>query len=229
MFYGLRDQLYYSTNDGAVIFMDLRTGRYIGLNERSSKAFLSVVAGGGHVDSCPDPSLVPLIEGGYLRRTSEASGLGKVKSIPLPHGDLAYIEPDIAARFAPSWYLTFKATVWQLFALVALRIWSLEALMKALSSPAPAKPTASRTLENYPQKLGMAFAKTALLLGQADRCLDRSLAMFALLRRAGIACELVIGLRHRPFAAHSWVQSKGIVLNDRLENVLTFEPVAVLG
>lgn len=52
-------------------------------------------------------------------------------------------------------------------------------------------------------------------IGQPS-CLERSLALWCLLRRNGIEAELRIGAQAngREFAAHAWVEWDGIVLND---------------
>jgi len=38
----------------------------------------------------------------------------------------------------------------------------------------------------------------------------------------------VIGIRPDPFLAHCWVQHKGLVLNDDIDNVRTFTPILVI-
>src|SRR5262245_32902185 len=47
-------------------------------------------------------------------------------------------------------------------------------------------------------------------------CLQRSLALWLLLRRQGIQSELQFGTRKNAgrFEAHSWIEIEGIVLND---------------
>jgi hypothetical protein len=47
------------------------------------------------------------------------------------------------------------------------------------------------------------------------RCLQRAAATCCLLRRHGIAAEMVIGARLLPFQAHAWVEVKGRVVNDK--------------
>jgi Transglutaminase-like superfamily len=46
-------------------------------------------------------------------------------------------------------------------------------------------------------------------------CLHRSAATTCLLRRAGIAAQLVIGTQTIPFRAHAWVEVGGEVVNDK--------------
>jgi hypothetical protein len=45
-------------------------------------------------------------------------------------------------------------------------------------------------------------------------CLQRSVVTTWLLRRHGIAAELVIGCRPLPFESHAWVEVDGLVVND---------------
>jgi hypothetical protein len=46
-------------------------------------------------------------------------------------------------------------------------------------------------------------------------CLQRSAVAACLLRRHGVAAELVIGYRALPFESHAWVEVDGRVVNDR--------------
>jgi hypothetical protein len=46
-------------------------------------------------------------------------------------------------------------------------------------------------------------------------CLQRSAALTRLLRRHGIAANLVIGAQQIPFRAHAWVEVDGRVVNDK--------------
>ncbi len=46
-------------------------------------------------------------------------------------------------------------------------------------------------------------------------CLQRSSAATRLLRRSGIAAEMVLGAQLLPFRAHAWVEVDGAVVNDK--------------
>jgi hypothetical protein len=50
-------------------------------------------------------------------------------------------------------------------------------------------------------------------------CLHRSLTLWWLLRRQGVASELRIGVRKEQgrFEAHAWVERAGVALNDRAD------------
>jgi len=47
------------------------------------------------------------------------------------------------------------------------------------------------------------------------RCLQRSAATTVLLRHAGLAAEMVIGVQPCPFRAHAWVEVAGRIVNDK--------------
>ena len=59
-------------------------------------------------------------------------------------------------------------------------------------------------------------------------CLRDSLALFAILARAGGACNLVFGVRLDPFGAHCWVQTGETILSDSLESARHMRPILVL-
>jgi hypothetical protein len=46
-------------------------------------------------------------------------------------------------------------------------------------------------------------------------CLQRSAATACLLKRYGVAAQMVIGAQQMPFKAHAWVEVGGRVVNDR--------------
>lgn len=46
-------------------------------------------------------------------------------------------------------------------------------------------------------------------------CLQRSAATACLLRRHGVAAQMVIGAQQLPFKAHAWVEIGGRVVNDK--------------
>lgn len=61
----------------------------------------------------------------------------------------------------------------------------------------------------------------ALFPGRA-RCLEQSLALYYLLRRAGVTPDLRFAVQSHPFRAHVWVDVDGQPLNDWPEHVKQF-------
>jgi len=56
-------------------------------------------------------------------------------------------------------------------------------------------------------------------------CLARSAMLVAFLRRMGLAADWVFGVRLWPFAAHCWVQSGDLCLNDDVERLWAYTPL----
>ena len=61
-----------------------------------------------------------------------------------------------------------------------------------------------------------------------DRCLNDSLALIHFMASQALFPHWVIGVKVRPFGAHSWVQSGSVVLNDLPERVRHYEPILVV-
>jgi hypothetical protein len=60
-------------------------------------------------------------------------------------------------------------------------------------------------------------------------CLLDSLVLSVFLSLARQPCSLVIAVATKPFLAHAWVQSDEAVLNDTVEHVQLFRPLLVVG
>lgn len=109
--------------------------------------------------------------------------------------------------------LVFESFVLLVYVDWMMRRGGLKALQKALrsqqaqSTPAhviPVRDELCRAMD-----LACAFYFKQVL------CLQRSAATTLLLRRYGHRAEMVIGAQVLPFKSHAWVESNGIVVNDR--------------
>jgi hypothetical protein len=56
-------------------------------------------------------------------------------------------------------------------------------------------------------------------------CLEQSLALYYCLRRAGVAAELRMGVRHTPFTAHAWVELEGRPLHEQRDHLNQLVPL----
>jgi Transglutaminase-like superfamily len=56
-------------------------------------------------------------------------------------------------------------------------------------------------------------------------CIFDSLSLLLFLRRSGSFPQWIFGIRTGPFAAHCWLQSDDIVLNDTVEHVRSYTPI----
>jgi hypothetical protein len=87
--------------------------------------------------------------------------------------------------------------------------------------------TASVPMRDAPRRADISAIVWAVAMAAAfypgrALCLERSLTLYYLLRRAGISATLRLGVQPHPFAAHAWVEREGVPLNDVLEHTSHF-------
>jgi hypothetical protein len=59
-------------------------------------------------------------------------------------------------------------------------------------------------------------------------CLSDSLALATYLLRRGGRADIVFGVKLAPFAAHAWVQTHDLLLNDHVDRIREYAPVLVV-
>lgn len=73
--------------------------------------------------------------------------------------------------------------------------------------------------------LASRFARARRLVPLSGNCLTDSLALVRWLHEHGAGATLIFGVKLDPFAAHCWVQTNEVLLNDHVERVERFIPV----
>jgi hypothetical protein len=68
------------------------------------------------------------------------------------------------------------------------------------------------------QTLHQILKATAFYPGRS-LCLEQSIVGYVLLRRAGLAVELRLGVQPYPFSAHAWVELNGVPITESPEAV----------
>ena len=111
--------------------------------------------------------------------------------------------------------LRFRLTlqiVWELFLYDILSAAAgFQAVHKrAARRPQSRKPTAPDLDTLVPRAVSAASA----FYWKPVRCLQRSVVAASVLKKHGVAAEVVIGCRHAPFAGHAWVEVGGRAIND---------------
>ncbi|PXA86225.1 lasso peptide biosynthesis B2 protein [Nostoc sp. 3335mG] len=73
-----------------------------------------------------------------------------------------------------------------------------------------------------------AYDRARLRIPISRICLRDSAALFALLSRRGIDCQLIFGVQLDPFKAHCWVQSGSTILSDTLDSARSMRPILTI-
>jgi hypothetical protein len=220
MGFRLRSGLHCCAFDGRLIFLDLCTDRYFCLSERAEAEFAMLMREetNGEVDLQPGSFL---LRSGIVEH-SHSARIELCRSLPIP-------QPS-----ALDWRGSQASGTDKMSALATLTVVKahlrLRGLARAIDALVRVK-ARSLTVEARFREVARAadaLAWTARWGRSHDQCLPRSLAAARLLLRRGANVDFVIGVRLRPFEAHSWAQSGDVIVNDRFEHVRNYQPILVV-
>jgi hypothetical protein len=238
-----RDQCYYlpphvyaCRTDEGVVFLDAKRDRYFGLGGAGVAALPAFIKnwGGLGLDahSANEISIshvevqrvaYNLIQRGLLRRCDDGGEpTHHTPALPLTM-DLppSVTEARRALRLIDFLYFTIAClqALWLLKRLplqvIALRVTAARPVQKRLN------------LADVFARVKVFRRLRRLFFSEKDRCLLNALALVLFLRRYGHFPLFVIGVKTRPFAAHSWVQHEQILLEGDPASVCHFVPILV--
>jgi hypothetical protein len=229
--YRLADHVRACQVDGRVILLDLRRNHYIGVGgsqlARLSDAIENWPVPAGHASSPRDAKeldahIDQFMQQGLLSDTpSSTSALPRLEE-PRHSADA---DDDNFSGF--EWRQLLR--LWRCSSLASFQLkrHSLEAIVHQVASSRPDLP-----LDDTTEELMAASATFRRLRPFAftahDQCLHDSLTLIRFLGAQHLFPRWVIGVRARPFGAHSWVQSGTVVLNDLHEHVRRYQPILVV-
>jgi hypothetical protein len=219
MGHALRAGISFCDVSDRLLFLDVVADRYFCLGEKAERAFRSLI---DRNDLDPDDQrmLEGLRTSGILTPTDGPDVPAAFSFIGNPTASLLdQPQPRISIRQVAAALSTLTVTR------LSLRFGRLDA---ALCKLAEAKPPASAVpvlSAERMQEVATVFERTARIVRSHDQCLSRSIAVARRCSALGLSADLVIGVRLRPFAAHSWVQAGDWLVNDRIDTVRTYTPI----
>lgn len=109
--------------------------------------------------------------------------------------------------------LLIKSWAWLLFMEYVSRARGLSGIVGTVAAQdiRNSRGTVHRTAEEICYAVDMA----CVFYFKPVMCLQRSAVTTALLRRDGLAAEMVIGAQVLPFRSHAWVEIEHVVVNDK--------------
>jgi hypothetical protein len=215
-------------DDGGVL-LDLRREKYFGVNSGAMQSLKAFMRGHGDCAAAQqEAARSTLSELEKSRLVTTNRDLGRpFRPLTLACTDAVPFEGRAPgeAEIRPVHVLRFFST--GTAAAIELRVRSLERIVarlrerKARHAAKLHAPGAASIIE-----LVKIFRRlTPLLFTTREFCLRDSLMLVEFLARYDVFPTWAIGVRTRPFGAHSWVQHGGLLLNDTLEHVETFTPI----
>jgi hypothetical protein len=220
--YVLRDSLRSCIVSESAVFLDLETGRYSALAGSHVPAFERWASGAALslADHCTLHRLAEL--GVFIIAPIEGKGSLAGPSMVPPRAavdtrghaaGIGLLAAAFALRLLWSW---------------RVRHWSLNRLISHIGRLGDDDRSADAAL---PGKVALlkrtvrSFEVVDIILGSHDQCLARSLALTAACRQRNLESTFIIGVRPAPFAAHSWVQQDGFILNETPDRAMLFTPI----
>lgn len=232
--YRLADHVRACHVDGQVILLDLQRGKYIGTGGPLLTALTARIAdwpvdasdGDRPADDEIDRWIGNLRQQGLL--VAASSPLPAPAALPSPLDSLSHSEhaPSQGVqwrRFATLGYSAAVTTHWlrrHNLATIAHKVRRLRAVQLTADGGGHAA--------DLRRASAWYLRMRPLVLTSHDKCLHDSLTLLRFLASERLYPSWVVGVRTRPFAAHSWVQSDNLVLNDTHEYVRGFTPILVV-
>lgn len=205
---------------GRFIFLDLQRGRYFALGADANRAFGKLVEK-ARLGPDHERALSGLVREGLLVTCADMAMPVGCSAPPLPTRSVAGAAADVGLTDV-CWSVA-RIT----FANLALKRRPLKHVLGRLArrkaSQGRCEPPEDELLE-----LASALRRAALLMSPLDQCLPRSLAAAHLLLDRGYRSKVVIAVRVQPFAAHCWLQSDSLLVNETAEEARNFTPILVI-
>jgi len=218
-----------------MIFLDLLRSRYIGVGGPQLPALSAAILESAPVDHTPvSASSVELLDA-WVRRLrnqqllSDAPPCEMQSETVVPEAITSLDTDDEQAAgsdwrtLVRLWRSTWVVSTW-------LRRRSLADIAERIAALRAQHSGRGGSLEVDAMRAAVAayLRLRPFALTSHDRCLNDSLTLVHFLASQGLFPQWVIGVRIRPFCAHSWVQSGGVVLNDLPERVRAYQPILVV-
>jgi transglutaminase superfamily protein len=217
----------------AAIFLDVRTNSYVGLGAEHSAALAPLVRGWPLVGRTGTVTAedARVVAGNLEKRgllVTEAIG-GK-PAVPTPvtvarHMLLAWdemrwqhIRPRHVMRFLLAFSWSRRCVRHRRFA---------DVVQEVRTSAAAAR-SSSPELDRLRDAMSAFYHIRPFFYSYGGQCLLDSLTLFRFLSLHHIGATWVIGIRTRPFAAHTWLQYESYVLNDMPEDILSYAPIMAI-
>ncbi|WP_066921591.1 lasso peptide biosynthesis B2 protein [Steroidobacter denitrificans] len=234
--YWLPAHVYTCHVPGGTVFLDLRRNRYLGVGEAETQTLQRHVANWQDAtldlerdsfnESTARHILDALVESALLQTESECSRIFSSTSTGLQearHG-LETVRASHRSIRAPDLWRFLRSCLW---AHCILRTSSLYDAAHAIedfrqtggSILSPADPAQTyRCVQIFRRLRPYVFAAQ-------DRCLFQALALVRFLQYYQTPATWIIGVRVRPWAAHSWVQQDELILDGTPESVREYIPI----
>lgn len=237
MDYAIPNHIYTCATEAGVVVLDARRGKYSIVPGDRARSLEEVVQGWPalpHVEAVAENGAAPsstllntLVRGGIVMPATDPRLRVRARAaVPVaPEAILdalsATERPKIRWRHA----VTFSLSV--TYAIVMLKCRPFEALLQSLRRRKERRGTApaNYSIAHIRECVKIFSWLRPFAYTESEACLFDSVVLTNFLFRQGVSADLLIGVRIRPFVAHSWVQVQGLALNDLPEYLAAYTPI----
>ena len=200
-----------------LVTLDVRHGEYAVV--AGAGGLIDVDAPTGRLDVADEGLAEHLSAAGQIRPTRGSAAACR-KTAPTAAADI-FNARETPLRPSQGW--AFALALAEMIPLYWLRSFP------GLVAPAPDVPIDPQGGPSDPLvRDALAFEKLLVWTPFQGQCLYRATILRRFLRRRGHHVDWVFGVRTSPFTAHCWLQSGGVVINDRLDHVSRFTALMVV-
>jgi Transglutaminase-like superfamily len=234
--YRLARHVFLCRDEEFIVVLDLKQDRYFALEAAKTVPLGPALPGWpvpppleGTVSSetAAEEAAAPLVRRGWLLEGAADAKEATPVVAPRAETELISTTGVSHAKFGVRTVIAF--VVASILAKFVLRFWRFERVIRRVTE------RKSRRVNDEPmdmermRQLVDAFDRMRVFLfSSREECLHDSLAVLEFLARHGIFPTWVFGVRARPFIAHCWVQSGGVVCNDTVEHVSAYVPIMLV-
>lgn len=212
----------YCVVDGRAIFLDVRRDCYYRLSHRMEQAFLLCLQGRQTAENLTST----LIERGIITRDPDAASQN---SLCGPGAPLRSALEQGPGRASASIGVVLEVACLAGLTRAQLALRGLQKVSEDLSTyrDARAQPSSILTESTATRLISEAavFRRARHYVPIASRCLPDSLSLVRFLAKRGLHARVVFGVMGDPFAAHCWVQSGPLALNETVGDAESFTPI----
>jgi hypothetical protein len=229
--YLLADHVHVCGTSEAMVLLDLRQDRYLGLDQQQVHALATFVEGWPiaeqpeNVDRATAVQLVDeMLQQGLLTSDATHGKRATRVRLPDPTSQLVTWDRQRWPKIRTHHLVNFSQAVIQ--AAAWLRASTLEETVVRLQRRKQRNHATSAASTDSVRNLSTVFwALRPFFYTWKDQCLFDSLVLANFLSRYRLYPWWIIGVRAAPFAAHSWIQCENFVVNGTPEYVDSFTPI----
>lgn len=231
--YWLPGHIRISPNASGAVVLDLQRNRYFGIGQKEIQAITRVVGNlPPNSTAWPQQSMeeslalaARLATAGLL--TTEPHQGGFIEGVIDLEGDLSSVGHEIevpGALHAGHVWLFARSCLWAKW---ALRRWSLYRIAQSVAQRKQAGGGAF-DLHECAALVGIFRRLRPMAFTAQDQCLFHALTLVRFLAFHKVFPSWVIGVRMRPWGAHSWVQHHTLLLDALPEEVCEYSPILTI-